>query len=79
MRLVITREGEILADLPDYEGAVPRTGDCIHWPDQGLPEPGVLSGFRVVKQVIWGIVGRGRATRGMHTGISDYSFVEVIV
>lgn len=78
MRLVITRDGKILADLPRYDGAVPRIGECIHWPDHGFPEPGIVNGFRVVQQVIWGIVGRGRVGSGMHTGTSD-PFVEVIV
>jgi hypothetical protein len=78
MRLIITQDDQLVADVLDYDGPVPRPGDYIHHPRGTEPVPGLhADGFMQVKRVDWGIIGRG-AGLPHFTGAAQ-PFVEVIV
>lgn len=78
MRLIITEGSQVVADVRDYEGPVPRPGDYIHHPRGTEPVPGLHEdGFMQVKQVDWGIVGRQEGA-GYFVGAAE-PFVEVFV
>jgi hypothetical protein len=80
MRLIITQDNQLVADVPDYEGPVPRPGDYIHHPTETEPAPGLYpDGTMIVKQVGWGIIARpGRKSVKHFVGAAE-PFVEVIV
>lgn len=78
MRLIIIQENQLVADVRDYEGPVPRPGDYIHHPRGTEPVPGLhTDGVMQVKLVSWGIIGRG-AGLPHFTGAAE-PFAEVIV
>lgn len=59
IRLIITQGNEVVADIPEWDGPVPREGDYIHHPAGTEPVPGLSDGFMLVKSdPIWGIMAR---------------------
>jgi hypothetical protein len=78
MRLIITQGNELIAEVPDYEGPVPRAGEYIHHPRNDEPEPGMLDGIMSVKAVGYGIIARPQNGEDHFTGAAE-PFVEVIV
>lgn len=79
MRLIITQENQTVADVPGWEGPVPRAGEYIHSPKEAQPAPGLLDGRMRVKLVSWGIIARpGEGGPGHFTGAAE-PFVEVVV
>ena len=79
MRLIITQDNQVVADVPGYEGTVPRKGEFIHHPRGQQPEPGLLDGFMTVKSVIWGIIARPEDEETKHFVGAAEPFVKVIV
>lgn len=79
MRLFITQENQLVADVPDYEGPVPRAGEYIHHPRATEPAPGMYSdGTMSVKSVAYGIIARPQNGEGYFVGAAE-PFVEVTV
>jgi hypothetical protein len=79
MRLIITQENQVVADIPDYQGTVPRVGEHVHRPRGPQPVPGLLDGFMSVKSVVWGIIARPDDDETKHFVGAAEPFVEVIV
>lgn len=78
IRLVITQDNKLVADVRNYEGPVPRVGDSVHDPHGTEPVPGMFSdGTMIVRHVGWGIVGHGAGLPHL-TGAAE-PFVEVVV
>lgn len=78
MRLIVTQDDLIVAVVDDYQGAVPRRGDYIHWPRGAEPSPGCSDGAMLVKQVGWGVIARPRNGERHFTGAAE-PFAEVFV
>jgi hypothetical protein len=79
VRLIITQENEVVADVPDYQGPVPRAGEFIHHPRHVQPGPGYLDGVMSVKVVSYGIIARPEDGETRHFVGAAEPFVEVIV
>jgi hypothetical protein len=80
MRLIITEDNQLVADVRDYDGPVPRPGDYIHHPRSTEPVPGLHDdGFMQVKRVDWGIIARPGQKSVKHFVGAAEPFVEVIV
>jgi len=50
MHMRIVQGGKLIADLPDWDGPVPRTGDYIFHPAYGTSPEGIAG---CVKTVTW--------------------------
>jgi hypothetical protein len=79
VRLIITQDNEVVADVPDYQGPVPRVGEYIHHPRQVQPGPGYLDNVVSVKVVSYGIIARPEDGETRHFVGAAEPFVEVIV
>jgi hypothetical protein len=79
MRLIITQENQVVADIPDYQGPVPRVGEFIHHPCHAQPGPGYLDGVMSVWAVSYGIIARPEDGETGHFVGAAEPFVEVIV
>lgn len=78
MRLVITQDNEVIAEVADYAGPVPRVGEYVHHPRGRQPQVGLLDHFMRVKSVAWGIIARPDGEGGHFVGAAE-PFVEVVV
>jgi hypothetical protein len=79
VRLVITQDNEVIAEVADYTGPVPRAGEYVHHPRGRQPQTGLLDHFMTVKLVAWGIIARpDDESAGHFTGAAE-PFVEVVV
>lgn len=79
MRLIITQDNQVVAEVPDYQGTVPRVGEFIHHPRQVQPGPGYLDNVMSVKVVSWGIIARPEDDDVKHLVGAVEPFVEIIV
>jgi hypothetical protein len=80
VRLIITESDQIVADIPDYQGPVPRAGEYIHHPREEQPEPGLSPDHVMsVKLVSYGIIARPADEDVKHFVGAAEPFVEVVV
>jgi hypothetical protein len=79
VRLIITHGGEVVADIPGYDGPVPRAGEYVVRPRGREPERGLGEDVMSVKVVSYGIIARPEDGKAKcFTGAAE-PFVEVIV
>jgi hypothetical protein len=57
MHMRIIQGGDLIVDLPDWDGPIPRTGDYIFHPPLGSRSPEGIAGS--VKTVTWRTHDRG--------------------
>lgn len=80
MRLIIIEgHDELVAQVDDYSGPVPRVGEYIHHPRAQQPAPGIYpDGVMSVKVVSYGIIARPQDGEGHFIGAAE-PFVEITV
>jgi hypothetical protein len=79
MKLVIIEGNEVIGQVDDYAGPVPRAGEYIHHPRGEQPVPGLYpDGTISVKVVAYGIIARPRNGEGHFVGAAE-PFVEITV
>lgn len=77
--IIIEGNDDLVAQIDDYTGPVPRAGEYIHHPRGQQPVPGQFpDGVMSVKVVAYGIIARPQNGEGHFVGAAEL-FVEISV
>lgn len=79
MKLIIIEGNDLVAQVDDYSGPVPRAGEYIHHPRGEQPAPGLYpDAVMSVKSVAYGIIARPQNGEGHFVGAAE-PFAEITV